>query len=363
MKRIILLIWLGVLMSAPAKAVSVQIEQIASGLHHPWAVAPLPDGDFLVTERRGNILYIDRSGKKTNLVNVPDVYARSQGGMLDLVLDPDFVDNKIIWFSYASGDSGGNATRLARGRLSGNRLNDVDVIFTASPEKEGGYHFGSRIAFLPDGTLVLTVGDGYSYMQEAQNPDSHLGKTIRLNRDGTAPKDNPFVNKGARAQKVWTLGHRNPQGLVFDPVRNILFLQEHGPKGGDEINILKAGGNYGWPRATHGIDYGGAVISPHKSLPGMEDGIKVWVPSIAPSGMAVYYGDLFPDWQGDLLVGALKGRALHRVNMHGLEVTGEEQLLTDLEERIRDVRVGSDGAIYVLTDSADGRLLRLRPAK
>ncbi len=350
-----------VLSPAPARAeVPLAVEVMADNLDHPWSVAFLPDGSQLVTERAGRLHRLLGPGRRTEIRGLPDVLNQGQGGLFDVLPDPAFAENGLVYLSYAHGTRARNATRLARARLEGDRLVDLVVLYTAEPMKRGAVHFGGRLALLPDGTLLLTTGDAFDRREDAQRLASPLGKVMRLTRDGRIPPDNPFAGRANALGTIWTLGHRNPQGLAVDPVRGRVFLHEHGPAGGDEVNLLRAGANYGWPVATHGRDYSGATVSPYTSYPGMVGPLLHWTPSIAPSGLAVYRGRMFPEWQGDLLVGALGTREVRRVRLTPAgEVLGQERLLSDLDERIRDVRVAPDGAIWVTTDAPAGRVLRI----
>src|SRR5690606_36808846 len=292
---------------------------------------------------------------------VPEVHVGGQAGLKDVALAPDFVDSRHLYLTYACGTRTANNTCLARARLVGERLSEAETLVIAPPGKRGGAHYGGRILFLPDDTLLLTLGDGFAYREEAQDTADHLGTVVRLNLDGTIPRDNPFVGRPGYAPEIYTFGHRNVQGIVHDTAGGRVVIHEHGPRGGDEINVLVPGANYGWPAVTHGIDYSGAMVSPYSALPGFEDPLLVWTPSIAPAGMVLYDGELFPAWQGHLLVSALAGRAVHRVRLdeHGAEDV--EVLFAELDERIRDVRTGPEGAVYLLTDSAEGRVLRVVP--
>jgi glucose/arabinose dehydrogenase len=358
-------------LDAPAAAEEIErsqqhdfrIQTLASGLDHPWSLAFLPDGGILITERPGSLrLFRDGQLQADPVPGVPEVAARGQGGLLDIALHPDFAGNGLVYLSYAGPGEGGAGTEVARARFDGAALEDLEVIFRAEPKVGGGNHFGSRLLFAGDGTLYVTLGDRYRYMKEAQNLDNHLGSIVRLNDDGSVPEDNPFVGREDARPEIFSYGHRNVQGLALEPETGTLWAHEHGPQGGDEVNILKPGANYGWPAITYGIDYSGAIISEKTEAPGMEQPVVYWVPSIAPSGMAFYDGDAFPEWQGDLFVGALAGRHLRRLELDGDEVVDQEGLLVGLGERIRDVRTGPDGYLYVLTDSSNGLLLRLKPA-
>ena len=338
------------------------IETVADDLELPWSLAFLPDGSMLVTERPGRLRMI-RDGEllEAPVAGVPDVYFAEQGGLFDVVLDPDFETNQTIYLSYAHGDQDANATRILRAVLDGNELRDQEVIFTVQPYKRGALHFGGRIAFLPDGTLLMPTGDGFTYREEAQKLDTLLGKIVRIHRDGSIPDDNPFAGREDARPEIWSYGHRNPQAILFDPVSGNVYAHEHGARGGDELNLIEPGKNYGWPAITHGRDYNFASITPYNEYPGMEQPLVQWTPSIAPAGMAIYWGDLFPDWRGDLFVAALVERAVRRLDIEGGRVTGQEILLGELDERMRDVRVGLEGALYLLTDGTEGRVLRVIP--
>ena len=340
-----------------------RIETLADGLEHPWGLAFLPDGGILITERPGRLrLYKDGALQSEPIAGVPEVVARGQGGLLDVALHPDFAGNGLVYLSYAGAGEDGAGTEVARARFDGAALQDLAVIFRAEPKVGGGNHFGSRLRFAGDRTLYVTLGDRFRYMKEAQSLDNHLGTIVRLNDDGSVPDDNPFVGQRDARPEIFSYGHRNVQGLAVQPGTGTLWAHEHGPQGGDELNILKPGANYGWPAITYGIDYSGAIISEKTEAPGMEQPVVYWVPSIAPSGMAFYDGDAFPEWQGDLFLGALSHLHLRRLEIEGEAVVAQEELLTGLSERIRDVRAGPDGLLYVLTDSSDGKLLRLAPA-
>ena len=339
-----------------------RIVTVAKGLDHPWGLAFLPNGDMLVTERSGQLRII-REGKldPKPVRGLPDnIAASGQGGLLDVVLHPDFGKNRLIYLSYAGRGKGGAGTEVARGRLSGDRLENLEVIFRVSPKTGGTGHYGSRLVFATDGTLFITTGDRRQ-MKEAQNPGNHLGTVIRLRDDGSVPPDNPFIGRSDVRPEIFSYGHRNGQGMALQPGGSVIWMHEHGAQGGDEVNILRPGANYGWPAITYGVDYGGGKISDKTSAPGMEQPVVYWDPSIAPSGMAFYDGDRFPEWRGNLFVGALKLAHLRRLELKGDKVVAQEKLLEDLDARIRDVRNGLDGYLYVLTDSSDGRLIRLEP--
>jgi glucose/arabinose dehydrogenase len=322
---------------------------------------------MLVTERPGRLRIVGKDGKFSRpLAGLPKVFARDQGGLLDVALDRDYGSNQTIYFCFAEPSGRGARTALARARLRDAdppRLDEVRVIFRQQGPLSRGQHFGCRIVQMPDTNLFLTMGEHNISRNEAQNLGNHLGKIVRIRPDGSVPPDNPFVGRAGARPEIWSFGHRNPQGAALHPQTGMLWEHEHGPRGGDEINIPLAGKNYGWPVIGYGIDYSGAKIhvSTHKA--GMEQPIKYWVPSIAPSGMAFYTGDLFPAWRGNLFVGALAAALLVRLELDGDKVGTEERLLKELDERIRDVRQGPDGALYLVTDDPEGRILRLAPAR
>ncbi len=350
---------LGVLLlsAVSASAQSWRIEVVAGGLANPWSLAFLPDQSMLVTELGGQLRRIDARGNVGEpIANVPTVYFSGQGGLFDVLLHPRFEQNQLIYLSFADGGEKDNATAIVRARLVGDRLENAEQIYRVSPGKDTAAHYGGRMVFMADGTLLLTTGDGFTYREAAQDIDSGLGKTMRLNDDGSPARGNPFPE----SPYVWSYGHRSPQGLVV-AVDGTVWQHEHGPRGGDEVNRIEPGLNYGWPAITYGLDYSGATISPYSEWPGMEQPLVYWVPSIAPSGLTIYEGELFPEWHGDLFVGALAGQELRRIDMQEQEVVGQESLLEDRGDRIRDVRTGPDGAIYVLTDGDPGELLRLVP--
>jgi glucose/arabinose dehydrogenase len=340
----------------------IRVSTIAAGLDHPWGLAFLPDGRKLVTERSGQLRIVEADGRlSAPLANVPAVYARGQGGLLDVALDPQFEQNRTLYLSYAEPGAGGASTAVARARLEEGQLADVRLIFRQEPKVQGSNHFGSRLVFARDGTLFVTLGERYAYRERAQDLSTDLGKIVRLNSDGSVPPDNPFVARPGVRPEIWSYGHRNVQGAAIHPSTGALWTNEHGAQGGDEINIPRAGLNYGWPVITLGIDYDGSKIGEGKAKPGMEQPIYSWTPSIAPSGMAFYTANVFPNWRGNLFVGSLKFGLLVRLELAGESVTSEERLLEKIGERIRDVRSGPDGRLYLLTDSANGRLLRLDP--
>lgn len=344
-----------------SKAGPFEAVVVTEGLEHPWAVAFLPDGRMLVTERDGDLRLVGADGGLSGpLSGVPDVVAQGQGGLLDVVLHPDYAANGWIYLTYSHPSEDGARTGVARGRLAGAALSDVETIFVAENPSSSGGHFGSRLAFAPDGAMYVSVGDR-NRGRDAQVLSNHRGTILRLNDDGSIPEDNPFVGQAGALSSIFSYGHRNPQGMSVHPARGEVWAHEHGPKGGDEINLLKPGANYGWPVVTYGRSYAGLPIGEGTSKPGMEAPLHHWTPSIAPSGMAFYTGDAFPAWRGNLFVGSLKFRNLVRVVLDGTRVVEQEVLLEDAFGRIRDVRQGPDGLLYVLTDDPNGRLIRLQP--
>jgi len=351
----------------PSSIGNLNVETVARGLDHPWSLAFLPDGRMLVTERPGRLRIVSKDGKISPPVGgVPKVAASGQGGLLDVVLDRNYAQNQTIYVCYADPVNGGSRTALASARLIDEgqpRLDDVKVIFRQDGPLSRGMHFGCRIVQTPDNNLFLTMGEHAAFRDEAQNLGNHLGKIVRIRPDGSVPADNPFVGKPGVKPEIWSYGHRNSQGAALHPQTGKLWETEHGPRGGDEVNIPLAGKNYGWPVIGYGIDYSGAKIHESTQKVGMEQPVWYWVPSIATSGMTFYTGDLFPAWRGNLLVGGLAGQLLVRLELDGEKAVKEERLLHSLGERIRDVRQGLDGAIYLVTDASNGRILRVAPAK
>jgi len=348
----------------PSSAGDLVVETVASGLEHPWGLAFLPDRRMLVTERPGRLRLVSASGEISRpITGVPNVVARGQGGLLDVVLDPNFAQNRTLYLSFAEPRAGGNGTSVAKARLSANgtALEGLNVIFRQSPAINSNMHFGSRLVFDRTGALFVTVGDRYSQRDQAQNPANHIGKLLRISPDGGPAPGNP--KKEGWAPEIWSIGHRNVQGAALHPETGQLWTAEHAARGGDEVNTPKAGLNYGWPVITYGIDYSGAKIGEGTSKPGMEQPLFYWDPSIAPSGAAFYTGDVWPAWKNSLFVGALAGQMLVRLSTKGEAVTGEERLLAGLGERIRDVRQGPDGFLYLLSDDEKGKVLRVKPAR
>ncbi|MCW5612931.1 MAG: PQQ-dependent sugar dehydrogenase [Rubrivivax sp.] len=351
-----------------AQATELRPVTVVRGLENPWAMAFLPDGRMLVTEKAGRLRIVGRDGRLgAPLAGLPAIAVGGQCGLLDVVVDPRFAENQRIFFTFAEPGEGGNSTAVASARLDGERLVDVRTIFSQQPKMSSQHHCGSRIVFGRDGHLFVGLGDRFRGKDEAQNPANHIGKVVRIAADGSVPADNPFVGPSGRtgaAPAVWSLGHRNIQGAALHPATGELWASEHGPQGGDEINVAEAGRNYGWPLVTYGRNYGiGTRIGEEGPKPGFEQPLHHWVPtSIAPSGMAFLTSDRYPGWQGSLFVGALRGQMLVRLSLDGRRITGEERLLGNLSQRIRDVRQGPDGWLYVLTDSADGQVIRLETA-
>lgn len=343
---------------------SYRLHTVLSGLNRPWSIAFLPDGRMFVTEMGGRLLAVTGDGASSQIAldGLPAIFHKgASAGLMDVALDPQFGANGWLYLTMGYGEIGANGTRLVRARLAQDKIEDVRVLFSSTP-KPGAGNNGGRLAFLRDATLVLTIGDGNTRREEAQNRANHLGTVVRLTRDGRAPADNPFVGQAGAAPELYSLGHRNPQGIAIDPATGELLLSEHGPRGGDEINRIVAGANYGWPLVSGGIDYPFARVTPFRQLARFHDPLLTWTPSIAPAGLAVYDGALFAGWRGDLLVPALRERAVRRVLRDGRRIVGQQLLLAELNERIRDVKVGPDGAIYVLTDGENARLLRLTPS-
>lgn len=350
-----------------APRAAYRIEPVADGLDHPWSLATLPDGRLLVTERPGRLRVVERDAaggfrlRAAPVEGVPAVLAEGQSGLFDVMLDPDFAANGVLYLSFAHGTPSANHLRVVRARFDGARLHDVRAIFTSRPAKSHTQHFGGRMALLADGTLVVGMGDGNLERTDAQRLSTHLGKIVRVGRDGGVPADNPFVGRAGALPEIYSLGHRNPQGMVSLPARGALYAHEHGSKGGDELNRIEPGANHGWPVTTGGVDYTGARITPYRTYPGVTPPLVEWTPSIAPAGMAHYDGPMFPAWRGSLFVTALKEKSVRRVPLAGGVPGPQETLFTELDERLRDVRAAPDGALYLLTDAREGRVLRVTP--
>ncbi|NEQ96349.1 MAG: PQQ-dependent sugar dehydrogenase [Cyanothece sp. SIO2G6] len=357
--------------SPPATAVTIQSQVVLSNLEHPWGMAWLPDGDLLITERSGRLRLV-RDGQLAPdpIAGLPAIFAQGQGGLLDITLHPNFEQEPWVYLSYSGGDRNANHTRIFRAQWQSGQLVNGEIIFEVTQLKSGTQHFGSRFVWLPDQTLLIAIGDGGNppvrldgelIRQNAQNLNSRLGKVVRINPDGSIPADNPFVNDARVDPTIWSYGHRNIQGLAYDPVGDRIWASEHGARGGDELNLLEPGQNYGWPLVTHSREYTGGEISPDRSRPGMVDPLVVWTPAIAPSGLTVYRGDQIPQWQGNVFAGGLVSRAIQRFELDEAgNITGQDSIA--IGQRVRDVRQGPDGLIYVLTDEDNGQLLRLGPA-
>lgn len=356
----------------PPTVQNVSIREILDGFEHPWGMAWLPDGALLVTERPGRLQVVRRDGDRlvrAKVAGVPAVFDGGQGGLLDVAVDPQFGSTRRIYLTYAAGSQSGNRTEVAAATFDGQALSDVRTIFRVAHDKSGGQHFGARIEPLPDGTLLVSIGDGGNPPIQTdgmlnrilpQRLDYHFGKVVRIAPDGGVPADNPFRDEQALPE-IWSVGHRNIQGMARDPVTGWIWATEHGAQAGDELNLLRPGANYGWPDATYSRNYGsGSLISPHTSLPGMVDPEVAWLDTKAPSGLAVYRGDVFPDWNGDVLAGGLVNR---RISL--LDVADDGSVIAEraipIGARVRAIEVGPDGHVYVLTDERNGRLLRLEP--
>lgn len=375
MKRIFLILFIVFIFSCSSSAVSnpeiiiskhssenadFNLVQAASSLDHPWSFAFLPDHSVLITERQGKLLHL-QNGNINEITGLPDIPAGGQGGLLDVVLHPDFTTNKLVYFSHSAAIGRGTGTAVSRGYFNGKALTDVERIFTSNIGSSTSHHYGSRLVFTPQGMLYVTLGErGDSY--RAQNTADHAGSVIRINDDGTIPDTNPFASAEGLAE-IYTFGHRNQQGMAIDPLTGSVWLHEHGPKGGDEVNKLIAGANYGWPLVTYGLNYNGTTISPDTEAPGIEPPLLYWVPSIAPSGMTFYSGANFPAWKNDIFVGALAGKHLRRIIRNGEVIIREEVLLKNTVGRIRDVRTGPDGNLWFITDENNGGLYKLEPVK
>lgn len=337
-----------------------QLDVLSGELNMPWCVAFLPDNRLIITELGGTLRLWQDGELSAPIEGVPAVYRAGQGGLFDVLVDPNFAINGRLYLSFAHGTPGANATRIVSAKLDGNRLIEVEPIYTVGKLKKGPVHYGGRMTWLNDGSIAMTTGDGFDYREEAQNTDNAIGAVVRLNPDGSLPGDNPFADGGGDAS-IYTYGHRNAQGIALHP-NGTLFMHEHGARGGDEINALEPGNNYGWPLTSHGIDYNGGYVTPFKTGPGVTDPEWTWVPSIAPAGLAVVTGDAFPEWEGNLLVAALVDKDVKRLEVDGSKVVSETSLFSEIGERIRDVRIGPDNLIYLLTDSPEGQLIRVSPA-
>jgi len=348
---------------ASAETAGYRLEVLAEPLEHPWSIAFLPDGGILVTERPGRLRIVAPDGLLADPVEgLPEVFASGQGGLFDVLLADDFAESGVLFLSYAHGNADANHTRVSRAQFDGRKLLDVTPIFTTQPPKSGDVHYGGRMAWLPDGTLLLGTGDGFFFREESQNLNSHLGKILRIRDDGTVPKDNPFVGTANAKPEIYSYGHRHVQAIVIDRDERVTYAHEHGPRGGDELNVILQGRNYGWPVISYGKDYSRALITPFTSREGMEQPLLQWTPSIAPAGMTLYDGQLFPQWRRSFFVAALAEESVRRVPLLAGGVLGEQDtLFKELGQRIRDIRTGPDGALYLITDEPDGQLIRVLP--
>jgi len=342
--------------------VAFKLEDFATGLEHPWSMAFLPDGRILVSERVGRLRTISKKGKVSPpITGLPAIHDYGQGGALGVAIDPDFKSNNVIYFSFSESIEGNSGTAVAKAKLEDNALKDLQIIFRQEPKTSSNNHFGSRLVFANDGNLFITLGEKFSHSKESQNISNHLGKLVRINSDGTIPKDNPFVNKQNAKPQIWSFGHRNMQGAALHPTTGKLWTHEHGPKGGDEINIPIAGKNYGWPNASYGSHYSMIPIKDDHLGQGYEEPIHYWTPSIAPSGMMFYTGDIFPKWKGSLFVGSLAQTHLARLELDGNKVINEYRMVRNLDYRVRDVAQDKEGYIYFLVDSSEGKIVRILP--
>lgn len=358
---LVFLIAMGAPMWMTAEAAGYELEVLAEPLEHPWSIAFLPGGAMLVTERPGRLRLVMTEGlEPMPVAGLPEVFASGQAGLLDVLLAEDFEDSGVLFLSFAYGNADENHTRVVRARYDGQELLDVVPIFTTQPPKSGDAHYGGRMAWMDDGTLLIGTGDGFYFREESQNLESHLGKIIRIRDDGTVPEDNPFVGSATAKPEIYSYGHRNVQAIVNHRDHGVIYAHEHGPRGGDELNIILPGRNYGWPVISYGKDYSRALITPFTSYEDMEQPLLHWTPSIAPAGMTLYDGEVFPKWKGSFFVAALAEESVRRVPLLDGGQPGEQDILfTELEQRIRDIRTGPDGALYLVTDEPDGQLIRV----
>ena len=348
------------LANSPAHAADYQLEEVVGGLDMPWGAAFLPNGDMLVTELTGALRVI-RNGKLVAeaVANVPQSTYGGQGGLMDIVLHPNFAGNQLVYLSLAVGTSEASALRVIRARFTGDALENISTVFEAAPKKAGLVHYGARMTFLADNSLLITSGDGFDLREEAQNKANHFGAIIRVSDSGKVPADNPFADDDTAQPEIYTIGHRNPQSIAVDMTDGRVYATEHGPQGGDELNLIEPGKNYGWPIATYGIDYSGARISPYTQYPGTEQPLIHWTPSIGPAGMTVYRGAQFAQWQGDIFVTSLIYKNIVRLDMDNGKVVASEEMFGEIGERLRDIRTGPDGALYILSEGADGKIWRV----
>ena len=340
---------------------SFEVSEIASGLNHPWGIAFLPDGSALITERSGGLIHMQADGTLSEpITGLPDAVVAGQGGILGLAVHPDFTQTNEVYVCLSVAGEGGHSSEVHKGELVDGKLTNVSRVFQALPKVDTNFHFGCRVTFDKQGDVFVSLGDRGSYKEQAQETDAHFGKVVRITQDGKAVADNPFID--GPAPEIYTYGHRNVQGMTMHPETGAIWTHEHGPKGGDEINILSKGDNYGWPTITYGVNYNDTIITDKTEMAGMRQPLIYWDPSIAPSGMTFYSGDAFPDWKGDLFIGSLKFRYLKHLEMDGDTVVAQNNLLEDLDYRIRDVVQGPDGNLYVITDAPDGKVLKIHPS-
>lgn len=345
----------------PSSTGELQVNSLAKNLEHPWALDFLPNGNMLVSERPGRLRIVSKNGEVSPpLAGVPAVYAKGQGGLLDIRLDPKFRENKTLYFCYAEGDDIQAGTAVAKAQLYENKLQNVRILFRQRPKVSGANHWGCRIVFAPDQTLFVTLGERFNYSDKAQDLTNDLGKIVHITTEGKPAADNPFINRENVLPEIWSYGHRNIQGATLDPVTQKLWVVEHGPRGGDEVNVIEAGKNYGWPEASYGSHYSLLPIPDEHAKQGFIEPIYFWNPSVSPSGLLFYSGNQFPKWKGDLFIGALSGQALIHLVLKNGKILKEERLLKELKQRIRDVREGPDGYIYILTDSDNGQILQIK---
>ncbi|MFC4700782.1 PQQ-dependent sugar dehydrogenase [Glaciecola siphonariae] len=339
-----------------------EVTEIASGLKHPWGIAFLPDGSALITERAGGLIHMKANGDLSDPIpGLPDAVVEGQGGILGLAVHPDFESNSEVYVCLSVAGEGGHSSEVHKGVLKDGALTSVTRVFQALPKVDTAFHFGCRVTFDRTGDVFISLGDRGSFKEKAQETDAHFGKVVRVTQDGKPVADNPFID--GKAPEIYTYGHRNVQGMTMHPQTGAIWTHEHGPKGGDEINILNKGDNYGWPSITYGVNYNGSIITDKTEMDGMRQPLIYWDPSIAPSGMTFYTGDVFPQWQGDLFIGSLKFRYLKHLEMDGDTVVAQNNLLEGLDHRIRDVAQGPDGNLYVITDAPDGKVLKIHAGK
>ena len=353
----------GLIASNQASAQGVagyNLETVVDGLDSPWGLAILPDGDMLITELTGDLRHI-RNGKLVAqaVAGVPQSLYGGQGGLMDIVIHPNYDENRYVYLSLSVGTDDANALRVIRGRFTGTALEDISTIFESAPSKNTLVHYGARMAFLPDNTLLINVGDGFDLREQAQNLSNHFGSLVRVTDDGKVPQDNPFIGVAGAQPEIYSYGHRNQQSIAVERGSGKIYQTEHGPRGGDELNLIEAGKNYGWPVATYGIDYSGARISPYTSYEGTKQPLLDWTPSIGPSGMTIYDGAQFPDWQGDIFVSSLIFNKIIHIEMVNGAPQQQSDMFSEIGDRLRDIRTGNDGALYILSEGDNGKLWRV----